>query len=112
MPEQNAEVSTPSSPGQDPLEHVLQGRLKEARVRSVVLEELLTCDLAPLWTNALVGRITPGWMVQQVESIRAELQILLTPDGEVLEQGHIHRGVPGTVDHIGTRAKISNCPYP
>ena len=83
-----------------PLECVLQRQLKDARVRRVVLEELLTCDLTTLWADALVGRITPCRMVQQVESIRAELQILFTPDGEVLEEGHIHGVVSGTVDHV------------
>lgn len=83
------------------LEGVLQRELQEAGIGGVVLEELCSRDLAALWADALVGRIAPRGLVQQVEGIRAELQILFTEGDEVFEQRHVNCGISGPVDLIG-----------
>jgi hypothetical protein len=71
------------------LEGVLQGQLKEARIRCVVLEELRSGNQATIRVVVGDGGITQRWMIQHIECIRAELQILLSPSWKALEQGHV-----------------------
>jgi len=82
------------------LEGILQRKLQESSVRGVVLEELRSSDLSAVRVVVLGGRVAERRVVQEVERIRAELQILLTERGEVFEDRHVDAVVAGTVDRV------------
>ena len=82
------------------LEGILQRKLQESSVGCVLLEELWPSDLSAVRVVVLGGRIGERGMIQEVERIRAELQILLAERGEVFEDRHVDAVVAGTVDRI------------
>lgn len=91
------------------LKHILRRKLEESGIRREVLEDLWRRDATP-------GRVITGvvwsaesWMIQKVESIYSQLEILLTPGREVLEERHIDTIVSRSIDLVGLPAKISNC---
>jgi len=54
------------------LERVLQRELEEARVGSIVLEELRSSNLAAVVIERAIWR-AQAWMIQDIEAIGAEL---------------------------------------
>ena len=57
-----------------------------------------------LYTGNAVGRC-----VQDVECIRAKLQMLLMIGGKILEKRHVDTFITGTIDLISLSAKV--CSY-
>ena len=82
------------------LEHILAGQLEEPGIRGVVLEALNTGDLTGGPVQAGVTDWAPTGVIEQVEGVRAELEVLRAPGMEVLEQGHIHALISRTVDLV------------
>ena len=80
------------------LEGILQRKLQESSVGCVLLEELWPSDLSAVRVVVLGRRIGERGMIQEVERIRAELQILLAERGEVFEERHVDAVVAGTID--------------
>jgi hypothetical protein len=66
--------------------HVLQRELEESRIGCVVLEELRSRDLTAVRAVGGDRGIRQCGVIQHVESIGTELEILLAPGCEVLEQ--------------------------
>src|ERR1700741_2173629 len=91
-----------------PLELIFQRQLEEAGIRGVVLECLCVGYIACIRIEVIGGGIAERWMVQYVESIRAELEVLLMPRRKVLEERHIDAIVARSVALIGLPAKVLN----
>jgi len=87
------------------LENVLQRKLEEPGVGGVVLEEFRARDLSAVRTVVRDGRIRPCRMIEKIEGICPELQILLPPGGEVLEERHVHAIVARTVERVLSAAQ-------
>jgi len=88
------------------LERIFQRQLEETCIRRVVLEALCAGYIACIRIEVIGGGIAERWMVQYVESISAELEVLLMPRRKVLEERHIYAVVSRSVDLIGLPAKV------
>ena len=51
--------------------------------------------------------LTPLGVIEDVESLRAELEVHTLTDGEVLEQTHIEVRASGKVENVATRVAVS-----
>src|ERR1700751_3923593 len=91
------------------LKRIFQRQLEEPRIRSIVLKEFRTANISAIGVVVLNRGIPEGRMIEHVKGIGAELQILLAPRGEVLEERHIHAIVSRAVDCIRSAAEKSNC---
>src|SRR5579872_562044 len=89
-----------------PLKYVLQRKLEESGIGCIALERPRARYGSSIGVDIRRGRISPTRVVQKVEHIRAKLQIVLAPDGEVLEHRHTDPVVSGTVNDVALSAEI------
>src|ERR1700761_246355 len=91
------------------LKRISEGQLKEARVRSVALDNSRSVQQTSTWTIGRVGWIGDRRMVQNVEGICAKLKVLFVVRRKVFEDGHVHRVVPRSIELIRLTTEVLNC---